>query len=128
MIFIIAKQEFKTMFLSPMAWVILAVLQTLLGYMFLAQLDNFYLLQPQLLQLKNTPGVTDIVVAPLFQLSAIILLMIMPLITMRSIAEEKRNRTLSLLISSPLSMTDIVLGKFFGLFFFEAGGPSRMKK
>jgi ABC-2 type transport system permease protein len=118
MIFIIAKQEFKTMFLSPMAWVILAVLQTLLGYMFLAQLDNFYLLQPQLLQLKNTPGVTDIVVAPLFQLSAIILLMIMPLITMRSIAEEKRNRTLSLLISSPLSMTDIVLGKFFGLFFF----------
>ncbi len=106
------------MFLSPMAWVILAALQTLLGYMFLAQLDNFYLLQPQLLQLKNTPGVTDIVVAPLFQLSAIILLMIMPLITMRCIAEEKRNRTLSLLISSPLSMTDIVLGKFFGLFFF----------
>ena len=118
MIFIIAKQEFKTMFLSPMAWLILAVLQTLLGYMFLAQLDNFYLLQPQLLQLKNTPGVTDIVIAPLFQLSAIILLMIMPLITMRSIAEEKRNRTLSLLISSPLSMTEIVLGKFFGLFFF----------
>lgn len=118
MIFVIAKQEFKTMFLSPMAWVILAVLQTLLGYMFLAQLDNFYLLQPQLLQLKNTPGVTDIVIAPLFQLSAIILLMIMPLITMRSIAEEKRNRTLSLLISSPLTMTDIVLGKFFGLFFF----------
>jgi len=118
MIFVIAKQEFKTMFLSPLAWVILAVLQILLGYLFLAQLDNFYLLQPQLLQLKNTPGVTDIVVAPLFQLSAIILLMIMPLITMRSIAEEKRNRTLSLLISSPLSMTDIVLGKFFGLFFF----------
>jgi len=118
MILIIAKQEFKTMFLSPLAWVILAVLQTLLGYMFLAQLDNFYLLQPQLLQLKNTPGVTDIVVAPLFQLSAIILLMIMPLITMRSIAEEKRNRTLSLLISSPLSMTEIVLGKFLGLFYF----------
>ena len=118
MILTIAKQEFKTMFLSPLAWVILAVLQTLLGYMFLAQLDNFYLLQPQLLQLKNTPGVTDIVVAPLFQLSAIILLMIMPLITMRSIAEEKRNRTLSLLISSPLSMTEIVLGKFLGLFYF----------
>jgi len=118
MIFVIARQEFKTMFLSPLAWVILAVLQTLLGYMFLAQLDNFYLLQPQLLQLKNTPGVTDIVIAPLFQISAIILLMIMPLITMRSIAEEKRNRSLSLLISSPLTMTDIVLGKFFGLFFF----------
>jgi len=47
-----------------------------------------------------------------------ILLMIMPLITMRSFSEEKRNKTLSLLISSPLSMTEIVLGKFLGLFLF----------
>ena len=49
------------------------------------------------------------------QVAAIILLMVMPLMTMRSIAEEKRQRTLSLLISAPLSMTEIVLGKFFGL-------------
>ncbi len=118
MIFTIAKHELKTMFLAPLAWVILGVIQILLGYMFLAQLDNFFLLQPQLVHLQNTPGVTDLVVAPLFQLSAIILLMVMPLITMRSFAEEKRNRTLSLLISSPLSMTEIVLGKFLGLFGF----------
>ena len=118
MIITIARHELKTMFLSPLAWVILGVIQFLLGYMFLAQIDSFFLLQPQLINLQNTPGVTDIVIAPLFQLSAIILLMIMPLITMRSIAEEKRNRTLSLLISSPLSMTEIVLGKFLGLFGF----------
>jgi len=118
MIVTIARHEIKTMFLSPLAWVILGVLQVLLGYMFLAQLDSFFLLQPQLVHLQNTPGVTDIVVAPLFQLSAIILLMIMPLITMRSIAEEKHNGTLSLLISSPLSLTEIVLGKFLGLFAF----------
>jgi ABC-2 type transport system permease protein len=118
MIFTIARREITTMFLSPLAWVILGVLQIVLGYMFLAQLDNYAILQPQLLRLENTPGVTDIVVAPLFQLAAIILLMIMPLITMRSFAEEKRNKTLSLLISSPLSMTEIVLGKFLGLFLF----------
>lgn len=118
MIFTIARREITTMFLSPLAWVILGVLQVVLGYMFLAQLDNYAILQPQLLRLENTPGVTDIVVAPLFQLAAIILLMIMPLITMRSFAEEKRNKTLSLLISSPLSMTEIVLGKFLGLFLF----------
>jgi ABC-2 type transport system permease protein len=70
------------------------------------------------LQLHNTPGVTDIVVAPLMQVAAIILLMVMPLLTMRSIAEEKRNRSLTLLISSPLSMTEIVLGKFCGLMLF----------
>jgi ABC-2 type transport system permease protein len=118
MIFTIARREITTMFLSPIAWVILGVIQIVLGYMFLAQLDNYAILQPQLMRLENTPGVTDIVVAPLFQLAAIILLMIMPLITMRSFAEEKRNKTLSLLISAPLSMTEIVLGKFLGLFLF----------
>jgi len=118
MILTIARREFTTMFLSPLAWVILGILQTILGYMFLAQLDNYFTLQPQLLNLKNAPGVTDIVIASLFQLAAIILLMIMPLITMRTIAEEKRNKTLSLLISSPISMTEIVLGKFLGLFLF----------
>jgi ABC-2 type transport system permease protein len=118
MILTIAKREISSLFLSPLAWIILAVVQALLGYMFLVQLDNFFLLQPQLLQLENVPGVTDIVIAPLFSLAAIILLMIMPLITMRSIAEEKRNKTLTLLISSPISMTEIVLGKFLGLFFF----------
>jgi len=118
MILTIARREITAMFLSPLAWIILGILQTLLGYMFLAQVDNYYILQPQLLGLENTPGVTDIVVASLFQVAAIILLMIMPLITMRAIAEEKRNKTLSLLISSPISMTEIVLGKFLGLFLF----------
>jgi len=118
MIWVIARREIGAMFLSPMAWIILAVIQTILGYMFLANLDNFFLLQPQLLQLDNTPGVTDIVITPLMQVAAIILLMVMPLMTMRSIAEEKRNRTLSLLISAPVGMSEIVLGKFLGLLLF----------
>ena len=118
MIWVIARRELFAMFLSPLAWVILAVIQILLGYMFLTNLDNFFLLQPQLMQLANTPGVTDVVITPLMQVAAIILLMIMPLLTMRSIAEEKRNRTLSLLISSPLSMSEIVLGKYLGLLLF----------
>ena len=118
MIWVIARREFGAMFLAPLAWVILAVIQIILGYMFLTNLDNFFLLQPQLLQLQNTPGVTDIVVTPLMQVAAIILLMVMPLLTMRSIAEEKRNRSLTLLISAPVSMTEIVLGKFLGLMLF----------
>jgi ABC-2 type transport system permease protein len=118
MILTIARREISAMFLSPLAWVILGTVQLVLGFMFLAQVDNYFILQPQLVKLQNTPGVTDIVVATLFQLAAFILLMIMPLITMRSIAEEKRNNTLSLLISSPLSMTEIVLGKYLGLLLF----------
>lgn len=118
MIWVIARREVGAMFLAPMAWIILAVMQTILGYMFLANLDNFFLLQPQLIQLANTPGVTDIVITPLMQVAAIILLMVMPLMTMRSLAEEKRNRTLSLLISAPIGMSEIVLGKFLGLVLF----------
>ena len=118
MIWVIARHELGAMFLSPLAWVILAVVQFILGYMFLANLDNFFILQPQLSHLANTPGVTDLVVAPLMQVAAIILLMVMPLVTMRSLAEEKRNGTLSLLVSSPLTMTDIVLGKYLGLLLF----------
>jgi ABC-2 type transport system permease protein len=118
MIWVIARREFSAMFLSPLAWIILAVIQAILGYLFLTNLDNFFMLQPQLSQLENTPGVTDIVITPLMQVAAIILLMVMPLLTMGSIAEQKRNRSLSLLVSAPLGMSEIVLGKFLGLMMF----------
>ncbi len=119
MIFTIAKREFKTLFISPLAWVILAVVQSIMAWMFIAQIDSFYTLQPQLIHLQNTPGVTDLVIAPIFSLSAIIFLMIMPLITMRTFAEEKRNKSLTLLISSPLSMHQIVFGKYIAILCFS---------
>jgi ABC-2 type transport system permease protein len=118
MIFTIAKREFTSMFLSPLAWIILAVIQGILGYMFLAQIENYFTLQPQFMRLENVPGVTDVVVSPMFSLAAIILLMIMPLITMRSLAEEKKNKTINLLFSAPISITQMVLGKYLGLIFF----------
>ncbi len=118
MILTIARYESRSMFLSPLPWIILSVVQILLGYIFLALVDSLFILQPRLLGLENSPGVTEREIEPLFQLAAIMLLMIMPLVTMRSIAEEKRNRTLTLLISSPLNMSDIVLGKFLGLLLF----------
>jgi ABC-2 type transport system permease protein len=62
--------------------------------------------------------VTDIIVAPIFSLAAIILLMIMPLLTMRTLAEEKKNKTINLLFSAPISITQLVLGKYVGLLFF----------
>lgn len=58
------------------------------------------------------------IVAPLLGVAAFLLLLIVPLITMRLISEERRNRTLSLLYSAPLSMTEIVLGKYLGVLFF----------
>jgi ABC-2 type transport system permease protein len=118
MIFTIAIRELKNLFLSPLAWTIMAVLQLILAYLFLSQLDTFVLLQPRLAGIEGAPGVTDIVVAPLLQTSGFLLLLIAPAITMRVLSDERRNRTLSLLLSAPVSMTDIVLGKFLGVSLF----------
>ncbi len=118
MIVTIALREFKSMFISPLAWVILAVVQAIMAWMFLAQIDSFYELQPQLIHLENTPGVTDLVIAPIYSLASIIFLMIMPLITMRTFAEEKNKKTLTLLLSSPAHIHHIVLGKYLALLAF----------
>ena len=120
MILHIAARELKALFLSPLAWSILAVVQFILAYLFLAQIDTYMMFAPQLAGREDAPGVTDVIVAPLFGNAAVILLLVAPLITMRVLSEEKRSRTLSLLMSAPVSMTEIVLGKYLGVlgFFF----------
>lgn len=118
MAFTIAARELRTLFLSPLAWSVLGVIQIILGYMFLAQLDYFLMVQPRMAGMEDMPGVTDLIVAPLFGNAGVILLLVTPLLTMRLISEERRNRTLSLLFTAPVSMTDIILGKYLGVFFF----------
>jgi len=118
MIWIIAQRELRSLFLSPLAWVILAVVQGLCAYFFLLYVDLFLQLQPRLAASPNAPGITDIVVAPLYSTAATILLLIVPLLTMRLVSEERRSQTLSLLVSAPVSMTEIILGKFVGVFSF----------
>lgn len=112
---IIAARELKSLFLSPLAWTILAVVQIILAWLFLVQLDQFAALQPQLAARPGAPGLTDLVVAPLFASAATVLLLVTPLLTMRVMSEERRQHTLTLLFSMPLSMTEIVLGKYLGL-------------
>ncbi len=115
MILTIASREFKSLFLSPLAWTVLAVLQYILAYLFLTQVETFTLLQPKLATIEGAPGLTDIVVTPLYGNAGLILLLVTPLLTMRLICEERRNKTLSLLLSAPISNVDIILGKYFGL-------------
>ena len=54
----------------------------------------------------------------MFGLVPFVLVIVVPLLTMRLIAEERRNHTLVLLVSAPISMTEIVLGKFFGVLLY----------
>ena len=118
MILTLARHELRRLFLSPLAWTILAVVQLILAWMFLSHLDFYMAVQSRLLGMDGEQGVTATVVAPLFGNSAIVLLLVVPLASMRLFTEERRNKTLALLVSAPLSMTEIVLGKYFGLLTF----------
>lgn len=114
----IAGRELRALFLSPLAWSVLSVVQGILAWVYLVQLDNFITVQARLAAVEGAPGVTDMIIMPLFSLLGIMLLLVMPLITMRLISEERRNKTLALFLSSPVSVKDIVIGKFLAVLGF----------
>ena len=114
----IAARELRSLFLSPLAWTLLAVVLFILAYLFMAQVDLFLQLQPRLPGMPGAPGLTEIVVAPVLGNAAFVALLILPLLTMRLFSDEMRNQTMSLLLSAPVSMTEIVLGKYLGVLGF----------
>lgn len=118
MIRLIALKELRGLFAAPSTWLMLGGLQFIFAWFFLARLDAFLQVQAQLAQIGNAPGATVAVVVPLFGTLALILMMLIPVFTMRLFAEERRNQTLALLMTAPVSGTDIVLGKFSGLMLF----------
>lgn len=118
MIAVIAVRELRSLFLSPLAWTLLAVIQGLLAWIFLLLVDDFRELQGRLASVENAPGVTDLVAAPLLQVAAWMLLLLIPLLTMRLFSEERRTRTLDLLLSAPVTTTEMVLGKYVGVMAF----------
>ena len=118
MIRVVAMKELRLLFGSPLAWVVLAFLQLMFAWVFLSRLQMFLELQPQLAMTPSAPGVTEIIAAPVFGTASIMLLMVVPLLSMRLIAEERRNQTLPFLMSAPVSISGIVLGKYLALLGF----------
>lgn len=118
MILTIAGAELRRLFLSPLAWTILAVMQLILAIVFFGYLQEFMNMQSQQLGAGTDQGVTARVVAQFLGFVAMLLLLVSPLISMRLFSEELRNKTLSLLFSAPISMTHIVLGKYLSLVVF----------
>ncbi len=115
----IAKNEFKRYFISPIGWCILAIVQLVIAFMYVERIGKFlFEFQPQMFKYANPPGVTDIVILPIIAFSAGFLMWIVPIVAMNSFAEERKNNTMSLLQSSPLSMIEIVLGKYIGILMF----------
>ena len=118
MIATLAWKEFRTLFASPLAWVILAIVQFVMAVVFFWYLSQYFEILPRIQQLANPPGVTEVVVGSSFYFAAILLQVAVALLSMRLLSDEYRNRTIALLLSAPISSTEIALGKFCGLMLF----------
>lgn len=116
----ICKRELLSYFVSPIAYFVLTGFLLVGGYFFLNLLGYFNLVIERYTQMPyyqggGAPSLNQWVVEGFYQTLLVILVFLTPLLTMRLLAEEKRKGTFELLITSPLSVTDIVLGKYFGV-------------
>jgi ABC-2 type transport system permease protein len=113
----IAHKELKSYFASPIAYVLIAMFAFIYGYFFLTLLYWFDERSRQFgaMGAGQAPfNVNSDMLQPVFSNMAVILLFILPLITMRTYAEEKRGGTMELLLTSPVTDIQIVTGKFLG--------------
>jgi ABC-2 type transport system permease protein len=113
----IAHKELKSYFASPVAYVVIGFSAILFGWFFINLLYYFDRTQMQAgsgFQGPQAVNVNEILISPLFLNVSVILLFTLPLITMRTYAEEKRPGTIELLLTSPLTDLQIVIGKFLG--------------
>lgn len=121
----IAGREIRSYFTSPVAYVLIAVYVALAGYFFFALLSSFNTTL-QIYSMMRNPEVlarfnlNQMVIVPLLANLSVLLIFIIPAITMRMFPEEKRGGTYELLLTSPVRVGEIVLGKFLGGFVLVA--------
>ena len=118
MILNLARKELKSMFASPMGWVILSILIFAFSTYFINAVTQYYGMMAGSIKSNGRIGVTLFIGQSVFGLASFVMLFAVPLLSMRLIAEERRTQTLTFLFSAPISLTEIVLGKFLGLFAF----------
>jgi ABC-2 type transport system permease protein len=111
----IFKKEMRLYFTSPVAWVILTIFLLIAGYFFYSIFAFFSLASMQSMMnpaMARDMNVTDNVMRPLFSNISVILLLLMPLLTMRLFAEERRSGTIELLLTYPVRDGAVLVGKY----------------
>jgi len=121
-IWIICRKELKSYFASPIAYGLLVFFAVITGYIFYAATAFFVQrgLESQMQGRGMPMDVNEYVVRPLLMNVSVFGLFMIPMITMRAFAEEKRQGTMELLTTSPVSDLQIVLGKFLGAWIMYA--------
>ena len=111
----IAHKELKSYFASPIAYIVIGFSAILFGWFFVNLLYYFDRMSLQAgMGQGGAVNVNEMLISPLFLNVSVILLFTLPLVTMRTYAEEKRSGTIELLLTAPLTDIQIVVGKFLG--------------
>jgi ABC-2 type transport system permease protein len=111
MIAAIARRELQAGFLSTLAWTLLGANQFILAWVFLRVLERFSGLSAA----QRSAGLTLEISLNLFGFAAVLILLSVPLLSMRMLSGEFREGTFNLLGAAPVSLAQILLGKFLGL-------------
>ena len=112
----IAGKELRSYFASPIAYVLMAIYALLFGYFFYTATAFFAIssMESQMSGRSFPMNINQSVIAPLLGNTSVVALFLIPMITMRLFAEENRQGTMELLLTSPVRDWEIVLGKFVG--------------
>jgi ABC-2 type transport system permease protein len=113
----IAERELRSYFASPIAYAVIGFFALVFGWMFYTFLRFFVMQSMQMSQMGMGPGqvnVNQAMIRPLILQISVVTLFVLPMITMRTYSEEKRSGTIELLLTSPVTDLEIILGKFFG--------------
>ena len=113
----IASKELRSYFAGPIAYIAIGLWALLYGYFYVAILQFFVRNSMQMMGQMGGPqsmNVNQQLIRPLLQNVTIMMLFVLPMVTMRTYSEEKRSGTIELLLTSPLSDLQIIMGKFLG--------------
>jgi ABC-2 type transport system permease protein len=111
----LAEKELRSYFASPIAYVIIGLFALLFGWFFYMYLTFFVRQSEQMMGMGGgSMNINQQMIRGVLQNSAVIILFVMPMITMRTYAEEKRTGTIELLLTSPVTDFQIIMGKFVG--------------
>ena len=116
----IAWRELASAFTTPTAYVLIAAYLVFAGFIFFLSFGFFIQLIDQILaaqyfQILERYNLNHQVIAPAFGTFTFLLLIVIPLLTMRTFAEERANGTIELLLTSPVTSWEIVLGKYVAI-------------
>jgi ABC-2 type transport system permease protein len=115
-ILLICRKELKSYFASPIAYLLMAFFGLIFGFGTFTATRDFvrFSFQAQLQGGGPPMNINEQIIAPLLNFASTIMLFLVPLITMRLFAEEKKMGTIELLLTSPVSDNKIILGKWLG--------------